>query len=242
MPKIGLYTNSAEIPTNPNYSRGPGISGNSGHCALTSPLQGESPSAYCEAMHALGVKLGLPLSTLTKPAASSGHVGRSGRRQARHASSFTAFINPGSTIAHDRRGTPARDQRHRQEPAGVHQRRRQLRRHQRRRRDRGPRRSGRPTLQRHVEHHGPAHAGLDVRRDVRHDQPGRLGLRPRRLDLPRLHRQPRVRRHHARHGHVGRDATAPRRTRSTATRPTRPRSTARPAVVDQRRTAPATRS
>ena len=82
VPKIGLYTGTAQIPTNPLYISGPNIRGNSGHCALSSPLPNESPTSFCEAMHTLGVKLGLPVRS-TRRAHRPGHVGRPGRGQAR---------------------------------------------------------------------------------------------------------------------------------------------------------------
>ena len=100
VPKIGVYTNLPQIPTNPNYISGPNVAGTSGHCALTGLPQGSpSPSSYCEATHALSVKLGLPASTSTKtgrimPVTSTDIT--NGRLVNEN---FTALINPNGTIA-----------------------------------------------------------------------------------------------------------------------------------------------
>ena len=162
-PKIGLYTNSAFIPTNPNYITGANVAGNSGHCALSGLPSAQSPSSYCEAMHALGVKLGLPASTLDH----AGHVSRSPRPTSTGklvSENFTALINPNGTIADDD-GHPAGDHAARARPEGVHQRRRQLRRHQRQRRQRRAHDQRGDAGHVAVEQSpGPAHAGLDVRR------------------------------------------------------------------------------
>ena len=105
VPKIGLYTNTTQIPTNPFYISGPSIRGNSGHCALSSPLPNESPTSFCEAMHTLGVKLGLPVQKLDTPGrivpvtSADLAAGKLVDEQ------FTAFINPGSAIA-TTTGTP----------------------------------------------------------------------------------------------------------------------------------------
>jgi hypothetical protein len=106
VPKIGIFTNTTQIPTNPRYIAGPDVRGNSGHCALSSPLEGESPTAYCEATHDLAVKLGLSASTLTTtgrimPVTKDDLAG-----DKLNTEGFTAFINPGSSIA-TTSGTPA---------------------------------------------------------------------------------------------------------------------------------------
>jgi hypothetical protein len=92
-PKIGLYTNSPQIPTNPLFMSGPNVRGTSGHCALAGGPNSESGTAFCEALHSLAVKLGVPLSTLipvTSADLTAGKLVSGG---------FTAFINPGSAIA-----------------------------------------------------------------------------------------------------------------------------------------------
>ena len=133
--------------------------------------------SFCEALHSLAVKLEVPLSTLipvTSTDLTNGNLVTQG---------FTALINPGSTIATTTTGHPAGHDADARtnllafingggtyvgtNAGGV---------------DLGPHDRG-DDAQHHVDH-GPADAGLDVRRLVRHDQPGGLGLRPRRLDLP----------------------------------------------------------
>lgn len=99
VPKIGVYTNSPSIPTNPNYISGANVAGNSGHCALSGLPGAQSPTSYCEAMHALSVKLGLPASTSNKtgrimPVTSTDIA--NGRLVNEN---FTALINPNGTIA-----------------------------------------------------------------------------------------------------------------------------------------------
>ena len=138
VPKIGVYTNSPFIPTNPNYISGPNVAGNSGHCALSGLPGAQSPSSYCEAMHALSVKLGLPASDARpRPGVSCPVTSADIAKPASCVNeNFTALINPNGTIATTARH-PARRSRptgHRAE--GVHQRRRHLRRHQRQRRQR----------------------------------------------------------------------------------------------------------
>ena len=93
-PKIGLYTGSATIPSNPLFPEGPNVNGTSRHCALSS-----GGTSFCEALHALAVKLEVPLSTLipvTSADLAANKLVTDG---------FTAFINPGSTIA-TTTGTP----------------------------------------------------------------------------------------------------------------------------------------
>jgi Zinc carboxypeptidase len=93
VPKIGVYTNSQYIPTNPLYVTGPNVIGNSGHCALTGLPNANSPSSFCEAMFVLTQKDKLPAG-MVLPVTSAdlaNGVLRSGN--------FTAFINPGSSIA-----------------------------------------------------------------------------------------------------------------------------------------------
>jgi hypothetical protein len=100
VPKIGLYTNSPSIPTNPLYVSGPNVAGNSGHCALTGLPNAQSPTSFCEALFVLTQKDKIPAS-LVVPVTSTdlaNGVLSSGR--------FTAFIDPGSTIA-TTSGTPA---------------------------------------------------------------------------------------------------------------------------------------
>ncbi len=209
--KIGLYTNATTIPSNPLFPEGPGINGNTRYCPASA-----GSGSFCEALHALAVKLQIPLTSLipvTSTDLANNRLATEG---------FTAFINPGSTHRHhDRHAGDADADRH--QPAGVDQRRRQLHRHQRRRCDRGPHDRGHDTE--HDVDHGHPHAGLDVRRLLRRDQPGRLGLRPRRLDLPRLLRQPGVRHRDAGRlvgGHVRRHAGREVRLRGQLLRPDRP--------------------
>jgi hypothetical protein len=97
VPKIGLYTNNTTIPTNPNFISGANVSGNSGHCALAGTPN--SATSFCESMHTLSVKLGLPVSTSTKtgriiPVTSTDIA--NGRLVNEN---FTALINPNGTIA-----------------------------------------------------------------------------------------------------------------------------------------------
>jgi hypothetical protein len=87
-PKIGLYTGAATIPSNPLFPEGPNVNGTSRHCALSS-----GGTSFCEALHSLAVKLEVPLSTLipvTSADLTAGKLVSDG---------FTAFINPGSTLA-----------------------------------------------------------------------------------------------------------------------------------------------
>jgi hypothetical protein len=93
--KIGLYTNAATIPSNPLFPEGPGINGNSRYCPASS-----GSGSFCEALHALAVKLQIPLTSLI-PITSTDLANN---RLA--AEGFTAFINPGSNIA-TTTGTPA---------------------------------------------------------------------------------------------------------------------------------------
>jgi hypothetical protein len=85
-PKIGLYTGATTIPSNPLFRTGPNVNGTTGHCALT------GPTGFCEALHALAVKLEVPLSTLipvTQTDISDGKLASQG---------FTALINPGLSM------------------------------------------------------------------------------------------------------------------------------------------------
>jgi Zinc carboxypeptidase len=94
VPKIGLYTGLETIPSNPLFPEGPNVSGTTRHCALTS-----GGAAFCEAMHDLAVKLELPISRIvpvTSADLAADKLSTDG---------FTAFINPGSSIA-TTSGTP----------------------------------------------------------------------------------------------------------------------------------------
>ena len=94
-PKIGLFTNATTIPSNPLFPEGPGINGNSRYCPAST-----GSGSFCEALHSLAVKLQVPLSTLipvTSTDLANNRLVTEG---------FTAFINPGSTIA-TTSGTPA---------------------------------------------------------------------------------------------------------------------------------------
>jgi Zinc carboxypeptidase len=78
-PKIGLYTGAATIPSNPLFEQG-----GTEYCGA---------NAFCEALHDLGVKLGIPTSVIVPVTSAdlTNDVLTSG--------GFTAFINPGSSIA-----------------------------------------------------------------------------------------------------------------------------------------------
>ena len=89
VPKIGLYTGSATIPTNPLYPSGTGINGTNGHCGS---LGNTAASNACEMLFTLAVKDKLPSSTLI-PITSTDLT--NGRLVTDH---FTAFINASATI------------------------------------------------------------------------------------------------------------------------------------------------
>jgi hypothetical protein len=93
-PKIGLYTNSAFIPTNPLNISGPNVAGTSGHCALSGLSGAQSPTAFCEARHDLAIKLGIPQSVLVPVTSADLAADKLNAEPDR----FTAFINPGSSI------------------------------------------------------------------------------------------------------------------------------------------------
>ena len=93
VPKIGVYTNSAFIPTNPLYISGDNIAGNSGHCALTGLPGSQSPTNFCEAFFTLAQKDRLPASRVL-PVTSADIA--AGKLVSDH---FTALINPGSNLA-----------------------------------------------------------------------------------------------------------------------------------------------
>jgi hypothetical protein len=78
-PKIGLYTGGATVPSNPLFEQG-----GTEYCGS---------NAFCEALHDLGVKLGIPTSVIVPVTSTdlANDVLTSGN--------FTAFINPGSSIA-----------------------------------------------------------------------------------------------------------------------------------------------
>lgn len=78
-PKIGLYTGATTVPTNPLFPQG-----GTQYCGS---------SSFCEALHDLGVKLGLPTSAIipvTSADIENGVLGTTG---------FTALINPGYSMA-----------------------------------------------------------------------------------------------------------------------------------------------
>jgi len=91
VPKIGLFTGAASIPTDPLYISGSNVAGDSGHCALSG--LGSSATSFCEALFTLTQKdkipsnLIVPVTTtdLTNDVLASQH--------------FTALINPGQSIA-----------------------------------------------------------------------------------------------------------------------------------------------
>ena len=190
VPKIGLYTNSADDPVEPavHRRRARNISGTArslparaavGRLVLRGAARARASSSSCR------------LSTLIVPVTLGRPRPPTTARQ-RRASPRSSTRT--STIA-TTTGTPGGAHADGHEPAGVHQRRRQLRRHQRQRRQRGPHDRGDDAEHRAGERYtGLLTPGSTFDAHVRHDQPGRLGLRPRRLDLPRLHRQPGVRR------------------------------------------------
>ena len=158
-PKIGLYTGAATIPSNPLFPEGPNVNGTSRHCALSS-----GGTAFCEALHSLAVKLEVPLSTLipvTSADLAANKLVTDG---------FTAFINPGSTIATTTTtGTPPVTT---ITPTGT-----ALQAFINGGGNYVGTNAGGATAARTIgattlntnTHHGPAHAGLDVRRVVRHD-------------------------------------------------------------------------
>ena len=84
-PKIGLYTGSTAVPTNPLQ---PGT-GN-GHCA-TAGLTGATN--YCEMLNVLAIQLDIPL-TVIQPVTSTDLAAGFLVSQ-----NYTAFVNPGQTIA-----------------------------------------------------------------------------------------------------------------------------------------------
>lgn len=92
-PKIGLYTGQALIPSNPLFKSGANVSGDSGHCALS------GGGSFCQALHALAMKLELPLSTIIPV---SGNDLAAGKLVSE---GFTAFINTNYNIA-TTTGTP----------------------------------------------------------------------------------------------------------------------------------------
>jgi hypothetical protein len=79
VPKIGLYTGSASVPSNPLF---PGTG--TRYCGQNS---------FCEALHDLGVKLELPIARII-PLTSADLL-----NDKLSTDGFTAFINPGSSIA-----------------------------------------------------------------------------------------------------------------------------------------------
>jgi hypothetical protein len=84
-PKIGLYTGSTAVPTNPLQ---PGAG--TGHCS-TAGLTGATN--YCEALNVLAIQLDIPL-TVIQPVTSTDLAAGFLVSQ-----NYTAFVNPGQTIA-----------------------------------------------------------------------------------------------------------------------------------------------
>lgn len=95
-PKIGLYTGSATIPSNPLFITGANVNGTSGHCAISG-----GGTSFCEALHTLAIKNEIPLTTLipvTSADITDGKLVSQG---------FTALINPnGSMTTTSTTGTP----------------------------------------------------------------------------------------------------------------------------------------
>ena len=86
-PKIGLYTGNTGVPVNPLGFGGAAV----GHCGTT------NQTAFCEMLHVLAVNLGLPhqgadqvLYPVTSTQLAAGEL---------VTGNYTAFINPGQTIA-----------------------------------------------------------------------------------------------------------------------------------------------
>ena len=93
VPKIGVYTNSRYIPTNPLYITGDNVAGNSGHCALTGLPSAQSPSNFCEAFFTLTQKDKIPAGRVL-PVTSDDIA--AGKLASGH---FTALINPSYSLA-----------------------------------------------------------------------------------------------------------------------------------------------
>jgi hypothetical protein len=79
VPKIGLYTGTASVPSNPLFPQG-----GTRYCGQNS---------FCEALHDLGVKLNLPIARIV-PVTSDDLLADKLSTE-----NFTAFINAGSNIA-----------------------------------------------------------------------------------------------------------------------------------------------
>ena len=132
--------------------------------------------AFCEALHDLGVKLGLPVR------GSFRSLGRPDRGPAQHRELHRVHQPRLQHRHHD--GHSARAHAGGDGPAEVHHRRRQLHRHQHQRDQRRSRRAARRRSTHAPRSPDLLTPGSTFDADVRHEQPGRLGLRPRRLDLP----------------------------------------------------------
>ena len=189
--KIGLYTGSTSVPTNPLQ---PGVG--TGHCGQAGQPAGAA--AYCEMLNVLGVQMKFPLSVI-QPVTSTDLAAGNLISQ-----NFTAFVNAGQTIAAGPGATAlqafvnnggnyvgslaggtttARN-------AGL------------------TNLNTSPDDRRAVERPVPGAAGSRpgylgrlVHGRVRHEQPGRLGLRHRRLPLSQRQQRPGLQ-----PGDAGRDA------------------------------------
>ena len=99
VPKVGVYTNSPFIPTNPNYITGANVAGNSGHCALSGLPGAQSPSLVLRG-HARAERQARPagldvdqtgrIMPVTSTDIANGRLVNE---------NFTALINPNGTIA-----------------------------------------------------------------------------------------------------------------------------------------------
>ena len=119
---------------------------------------------FCEALFVLTQKMKIPASLIHPISATDLAAGQLVTDQ------FTAFINPGVSLsAHRRAATPALTA-----IQNVRQPRRPLHRHQHQRHHDGPQRG--PDAGQHAGDPGHQHAGLALRRRVRHREPAVLGL------------------------------------------------------------------
>ena len=159
LPKIGIYTGGTTAPTNPTFN-GAG----DGQCSST---------GYCEAMYDLSVKEQIPVSQIgqiTSTDLAAGVLVSQG---------YTAFVNPGSTIA---AGAGATALQAFVNAGGIYI---------------GSVANGTTsarnagiTLLNTASDQRAQHPRLDVRRRLLDGHPGGLGLRHGRLDLPLGERRP----------------------------------------------------